>query len=258
MRRLAPCTTVVLLWLTGCQTPPARDILGPPPGPILATRAPRITRPIAPPPRPVHHRPRPSLAAGPVSAADVRVRGGINRAKWEVIIVHHSGQRKATPEGMHNYHKDIRGWANGLGYHFVIGNGVNYPDGELYVGRRWKKQLTGAHCATDHGRYLGVKRPGNYFNKHGIGVCLIGNFENERPTARQLRTLTSLLAVLSREAGIHPSRVFGHAEVTHRTACPGRRFDMRAVRGAVAAAVTRGSHTASARRRVSHGAGPGN
>jgi hypothetical protein len=136
---------------------------------------------------------------------------------------------------MDSWHRQ-RGWA-GLGYHFVIGNGTGYPDGQLYVGSRWREQQTGAHCKCAAGRYLGVWRPGNFFNERGIGICLIGDFDQGRPTARQWQTLRDLIAVLISEADIDPSQVYGHGEITHRTACPGRNLNMDALRRAVAAAV---------------------
>ena len=58
-----------------------------------------------------------------------------------------------------------------LGYHFVIGNGTHTGDGQVEVGSRWGKQKHGAHCKT----------PDNYYNDHGIGICLVGNFENSNP-----------------------------------------------------------------------------
>lgn len=172
-----------------------------------------------------------------MTAADIQVPGGIKKSKWKVIVVHHSAAPNATPQGMHRYHRDIRKWANGLGYHFVIGNGVKYPDGKLYVGPRWRSQLTGAHCAARAGRYLGVRRPSNYFNEHGIGICLIGNFETAQPTPKQMETLRDLICVLSRHASVDASQVFGHGEVTHRTACPGRNLNMPGLRRIVLAAI---------------------
>ena len=136
---------------------------------------------------------------------------------------------------MHAYHLQ-RGWENGLGYHFVIGNGVGYTDGKVFVGPRWKKQQPGAHCKAGAGTYFGVRRAGNFFNDNGIGICLIGNFENGRPTAKQQATLKKLILHLCRETGISPKRVYGHGEVTHGTLCPGRNFSIASLRSTLAAA----------------------
>ena len=59
-----------------------------------------------------------------------------------------------------------RGMQNGLAYHFVIGNGTDTQDRQIEMGSRWLKQLQGGH----------VKN--HYINEVGIGICLVGNFEN--------------------------------------------------------------------------------
>lgn len=233
MQRIALCAAALALAVAGCQSPAPKSTLGPPPPPVLSTRAPRVVEPIAPPPRAPEI--APPRAGRMVSPADIQVPGGIRRNNWKVIVVHHAASAKATPQGMDAYHRQ-RGW-DGLGYHFVIGNGVNYPDGRLFVGPRWKGQRTGAHCKASAGRYFGTYCPNNYFNEHGIGICLIGDLDKEPPTARQLQTLESLIAVLIEEIGINPSRIYGHGEVTHKTACPGRYVNMPALRRSIAAAV---------------------
>lgn len=177
--------------------------------------------PLPPPreePRRAARRPIPTATVNP---ADVLPRGGIARGRWHVVIVHHSATAKATPESMHREHLR-RGWERGLGYHFVIGNGVNYGDGQLYIGSRWKRQTTGAHCKAGAGRYFGIFRPNNFFNERGIGICLIGNFQQSNPTPRQLATLTALVELLCAEGRISPSAVYGHGQVTNATECPGR------------------------------------
>jgi hypothetical protein len=185
-----------------------------------------------PPPR-EEEAPKPPRA-GAVSLADLQVPGGIERHKWKVIVVHHSDSAKSSPQGMDSWHRQ-RGW-EGLGYHFVIGNGVNYPDGKLFVGPRWRQQKTGAHTKASAGRYFSTFRADNFFNEHGVGICLIGDFEHGRPTARQLQTLQDLITVLAGATDARVTQVYGHGEVTHKTACPGRFMDMGALRRAVAAA----------------------
>jgi hypothetical protein len=220
--------------LTGCGQSTARPGLGPPPEPIIATR---------PPPGPVQAIPRPPRAdVTPQPGADLSVPsswtppGGIKKGLWQVIVVHHSASPKSTPQGMNSWHLQ-RGWENGLGYHFVIGNGIGYPDGEVFVGPRWKSQITGAHCKTGGGKFFGRSRPSGFFNDHGIGVCLIGNLETSRPTAKQLATLRKLLAFLSSKTGISSDEIYGHREVTHKTECPGRNVSMDGVRRSAAAAI---------------------
>lgn len=227
MRWIAACATALVL--AGCESPQRAQPDHRLPDPLTTTasrpqprqypvvRAPRAPQPAVrrTPPRPV---PPPRVVLRP---EEIIPPGGIQR-KWEVFVVHHSTSANDTPEGMDRYHREDRGWRNGLGYHFVIGNGVNTEDGRVYVGSRWKRQITGAHCATDAGKYVGAYRPKNYFNARGIGICLVGNFETSSPTPRQLAALQQLINFLSPRTGVSTRAVYGHGEVTHRTACPGR------------------------------------
>ena len=144
-----------------------------------------------------------------------------------MIVVHHSANDIDSPDSMDNYHRNVLKWANGLGYHFVIGNGVNTVDGKVYVGSRWQRQMTGAHCKSPRGRYFGKLRQRNYFNEHGIGICLVGNFEKHGPTARQVTALQQLISLLCAETGIGPTSIYGHGDVTHKTLCPGRYLSRR-------------------------------
>ncbi len=232
MQRIAGLAIVSLCAasLLGCANSERRR--RPLPDPLLATRpAPPPVRAIPrprPAPRPAAPRPRPRVAPRPkprpatvkLAWSDINP-GRLNAGKWDVIVLHHAAARNATPQGMHNHHLNTRKWRNGLGYHFVIGNGVGYPDGEVYLGPRWHRQLTGAHCGTSAGNFFGKWRPKNFFNASGIGICLIGDFTRESPTPKQLAALEQLVALLCNRLDIDPSNVYGHGEVTGKTACPG-------------------------------------
>jgi hypothetical protein len=237
--QLAAVAVIMPQW--ACQSAD-RDTgeLRPLPDPRIAVRQPPIYRPApkpAPqqPPAPRVSEPRDEIPPGTIDVAALRPKSGVRKNFWRVIVVHHSAMRNATPKGMDSFHRQ-RGWENGLGYHFVIGNGVNYPDGQIFVGDRWKRQIQGAHCATKNGKYLGVWRQGGFFNDHGIGICLIGNFENEKPTAKQLASLRSLTEWLCLNVGVHSSQVYGHGEVTKLTACPGKHMSMNRLRTTLTAA----------------------
>jgi len=162
-----------------------------------------------PAPEPTQPRGRPT---GPM--AGWMPPGGISD-RWQCVVIHHSDSDKSTPEGMREWHVKGRGW-DALGYHFVIGNGVGYPDGKVYVGERWTKQMHGAHCKT----------PGNHYNDHGVGICLIGNLDSHPPTAKQMQALAKLTSFLTGKCGIPQSRIYTHGGVTHKTACPGRHFNL--------------------------------
>ena len=146
--------------------------------------------------------------------------------RWTTIVIHHSATSRGSAASFDRNHR-ARGW-DALGYHFVIGNGTDTPDGKVEVGIRWEQQKHGAHCKT----------PGNYFNDHGIGICLVGDFTKTRPTRKQLESLDRLVAFLSQACGIPPQRVTTHGHINHKTRCPGQNFALGPVRRHVAQALS--------------------
>lgn len=146
--------------------------------------------------------------------------------EWKYLVLHHTASETGDVESIHNAHlknKDKNGnpWL-GIGYHFVIGNGQGMPDGEIAETFRWKQQLPGAHAGVGE------------YNQHGIGICLVGNFENKPPTSDQLTSVKRLVQTLTREYGIDGSHVIGHGDVK-ATECPGQHFPLSDVRAGVAA-----------------------
>ncbi|MFO8007039.1 MAG: peptidoglycan recognition family protein, partial [Candidatus Brocadiia bacterium] len=131
------------------------------------------------------------------------------RRDWRYIVVHHSFTQAGSEEVFDRYHKR-KGWL-GVGYHFVIGNGQGSRDGAVEVTFRWERQLHGAHA--------GVKE----YNEHGVGICLVGDFEEGYPTARQMRSLVSLVNYLQERCRIPTSRLLLHRHLKN-TRCPGQNF----------------------------------
>jgi len=141
------------------------------------------------------------------------VRGRLDvplRRKWTSIVVHHSGTTSGSEESFHRYHKQVNGW-RGIGYDFVIGNGHGTGDGVIEVTFRWEKQIHGAHAGVDH------------YNQHGIGICLVGNFNSGRPTKAQMDSLVELVSYLQEKCHIPTSKILGHRHVKN-TDCPGTNF----------------------------------
>jgi LysM repeat protein len=140
--------------------------------------------------------------------------------KWKYIIVHHTATDVGKALLVHRSHED-RGFWNGIGYHFLIDNGsLGKGDGQIEVAPRWIKQQSGAHC----------KAGG--MNEKAIGVALVGNFNTDLPTRKQLDSLTYLLNTLSRQYGIASNHIMGHRDVPGAaTDCPGKRFPWATVRG---------------------------
>ena len=136
---------------------------------------------------------------------------------WKHIVIHHTASEGGSVSTIHAEHlnrKDKNGnkWL-GIGYHFLIGNGTGMGDGEIEPTFRWTKQMQGAHAGNDE------------YNQHGIGICLVGNFQEHRPSAAQLASIKRLVGVLKREYGLKSSQVVGHRDVK-ATACPGKLFPL--------------------------------
>ncbi|GJQ60262.1 MAG: N-acetylmuramoyl-L-alanine amidase [Candidatus Scalindua sp. AMX11] len=130
---------------------------------------------------------------------------------WKYIVIHHSASNAGNATSIGKYHKEVRGWENGLGYHFLIGNGNGARDGQIEVGNRWNDQIDGAHAG--NGEY----------NKYGIGICLVGNFENRHPTDSQISSLVYLVNYLQRRCNISKENIIKHCNV-RKTVCPGNHF----------------------------------
>jgi hypothetical protein len=127
--------------------------------------------------------------------------GGADARPWRYIVIHHSATTNGNAAKFHRQHLD-RGWDE-LGYHFVINNGRGGPDGRVEVGPRWRKQKHGAHCGGT---------PDNEYNEVGIGICLVGNFQNRMPTAKQMAALRNLTNYLMETYDIPPHRVIAHRD----------------------------------------------
>jgi LysM repeat protein len=146
---------------------------------------------------------------------------GVEARRWNTIVVHHSASASGDARSINAFHTYVRRWPNGLGYHFVIGNGTGTPDGFIEAGPRWAKQMDGAHA----------KSPGNRVNQTGIGICLVGNFEETEPTDAQMEALVALVRRLQRRYNIPTRNVIGHRDVIKGyTVCPGRHFSIERLR----------------------------
>lgn len=133
--------------------------------------------------------------------------------KWQYIIVHHSATDIGSASGFNKAHLR-RGFSSGVGYDFVIDNGTQgRRDGQIEVTNRWTYQRDGAHC----------KAGG--MNHNGIGICLVGNFDRERVSEAQMKSLVYLANLLREQYHIPMSRVMGHGMVNGaHTHCPGKNF----------------------------------
>ena len=151
----------------------------------------------------------------------------LDHARWKAIVIHHSGSPGGSPESIERLHRSW-GFAS-LGYHFVIGNGIDFGDGAVFVGPRWTKQEPGAHVAK---RQAGATPDADWFNQHAIGICLVGNGERRSFTEAQIRQLEALVIELQRELGIPDNQVYLHSDLA-AVANPGRFFPVAAFESAL-------------------------
>ncbi len=199
--------------------------------PVLVGCGPRRTTTVDPLPDPVfrdisgtpgYRRQSPTARSGPRVSQSAGGPWAVRNlsSRWKYIIVHHSATQAGGAERFDRTHRRPKYLGgNGmdeLGYHFVIGNGTDTPDGKIEVGSRWLQQKHGAHCRVSPG-------DNNEYNKHGIGICLVGNFEQTRPSAAQMKSLTYLTNGLLRNTHLPASAVHYHSDFKS-TKCPGRYF----------------------------------
>lgn len=139
--------------------------------------------------------------------------------KVDLIAVHHTavkvtGDTRSGAErirALYEYHANNRGWGD-VGYHYLIDE-----DGQIYEGKSGGKYVVGGHAYCN--------------NINTIGVALLGNFEEEKPTQDQLKALQWLLGDLAETYNIDPSKnikfhgkttppIVGHGDLLS-TECPG-------------------------------------
>ena len=154
--------------------------------------------------------PTPMAATLPADVTDVS-----STRAWTTIVLHHSATKVGGAARFDKGHR-AKG-IDGVGYHFVIGNGTDTPDGAIETTARWKDQVDGVHAKG--------------WDDASIGICLVGNFEDADPTPAQMDALRQLVRHLRGRFSIPRERVIGHAQV-NATACPGRRFSAKAVAAA--------------------------
>lgn len=129
------------------------------------------------------------------------------------ITVHHDGMTPFTAtaqsaaasriEAIRRAHRN-QNWGD-IGYHFLID-----PSGRVWEGRPLAWQ--GAHVKDN--------------NEGNIGVCVLGNYEEQSIVDRQVYALDNFLASTMRQYGIAKNRVYTHREF-RPTACPGRSLQAR-------------------------------
>jgi len=133
----------------------------------------------------------------------------VHHTAW--AIDHDAWRPTATAvENVRNFHSTTkpngvipngRGWAD-IAYHFVIDR----------AGRVWQ----GRPLA-----YQGAHVKGH--NEHNLGICLLGNFDEQSPSAAQLTALGQFIHFVAKLYDVERDDIFTHGELG-KTSCPGKKL----------------------------------
>ena len=133
---------------------------------------------------------------------------GLVKHQIRRLTVHHSGRAftnnrrgPARIRSAQRYHQTgKRRWPD-IAYHYLID-----LRGNIFEGRAvWARGDTGTTYDTT-GHFL---------------ICVLGNYEKQRPGARQLQALTQLLAWAAQQHKVSPATITSHRDHA-RTSCPGK------------------------------------
>ena len=121
----------------------------------------------------------------------------VDATNWSSIVIQHLGEPAASIKSIQRSH--LSGGLDGIGFHFIIGNGNGLGDGVVHGSERWLNQARAA-------RPIYVA-PENW-DENVITICLIGN-GNRRPfTERQVLHLSRLVQRLQNELSIESNDVY--------------------------------------------------
>jgi N-acetylmuramoyl-L-alanine amidase/Stage II sporulation protein len=138
----------------------------------------------------------------------------------KMLVVHHTAaavlptSRPANErmQAMYQYHAKNRGWGD-IGYHYIVDE-----QGQIYQGKAGGDYVVGGHA---------------YCNNIGtVGIALMGEFNQQKPTNEQTESLQWLLDLLATRYRINTSKnitfhgktqspIIGHRDVIS-TSCPGQ------------------------------------
>lgn len=116
---------------------------------------------------------------------------------WQAIVIHDTGTTAGSAAAINEAHQ--RMGRGGLGYHFVVNNGSLAEDGQIDVGFRWQRQFAGYYVEGERAEW---------FNRNAVGICLIGDADNQRFTDAQLRQLVWLVRQVQQQFDIPRDAVY--------------------------------------------------
>jgi hypothetical protein len=183
--------------------------------------------------------PRPPAAVAPPPIIAVDAWGGTPAVtaappqRITHITLHHQGEiwREGTDpvaylRRLQQWSRLTKRWAD-IPYHYVIAT-----DGRIFAARP-------------------LAPPGDtnteYDPQGHALLMLVGNFEEQQPTAEQLDSAVALAAWLAREYGLGTDAIASHKDYSHQTVCPGQHLYAYLASGWFRAEVDKRLNTATAR-----------
>jgi hypothetical protein len=118
-----------------------------------------------------------------------QTRNPLAETRWKYIYIHHT----RTPSGNA---LSLAQATDGMGDHFIIGNGDGLLDGEIQIGQRWNQQQAALPPA-------GTNRVAPSW----VSIGLVGDFDKTVPTPTQLRRLAQLVGALQGELHVPAANV---------------------------------------------------
>ena len=137
--------------------------------------------------------------------------------RWRYIVIHHSAGNYGSIEFLQQVHRQRQAddLIDAIPYHFVIGNGNGLQLGAIASDWRQRYHLWGTHVSARNWQH----------NWRGIGICLVGNFEQHPVPPAQYRALVGRTQTVMQQYGINAEHVNGHGRVPgESTLCPGQHF----------------------------------
>ena len=139
--------------------------------------------------------------------------------RWNYIIIHHSAGEYGNIEFLQKVHRERQGKdpLDAIPYHYIVGNGKGLGIGVVKSDWRRDWNIWGMHVSRHN-----VDR-----NFRGLGICLIGNFENHGISDKQYRAVVKLTKELMQKYNISVENISGHGYTRgEQTKCPGKHFPM--------------------------------
>lgn len=167
----------------------------------------------------LHMTRRRAILASLLTLGAVGLGGACWTTRWKYIVIHHSAGSFGDIDLLQRVHRERQPGdpIDAIPYHYVVGNGNGLAVGEIASDWRQSLDLWGAHVSANN-----MSR-----NLLGLGICVVGNLEEEPMPKGQLEALVALTRRLMSRYGIPLQNVQGHGMIAgEATKCPGRHFPM--------------------------------